>query len=167
MANRLWGQKNYGFQPDFLKIGQDNYGAGLEEVDFIAHEEARNKINAWVEKQTKDKIKDLLKPGVLTLDTRLVLTNAIYFKAAWTKAFRPEQTKHEPFYLADGKIAKTPMMHDRKKAGFADLDSFTMVELTYDGNQQSMVILLPKKKDGLGHWKNSSPPRTWPAGWPS
>src|SRR5262249_3914419 len=64
VANRLWGQKDYGFLPAFLKLTEDNYNAGLKEVDFISGaEQARKEINTWVEQQTRDKIKELLKPG--------------------------------------------------------------------------------------------------------
>src|SRR6266542_4087785 len=93
VANRLWGQKDYGFLPDFLKLTEVSYGAGLQEVDFAkATEQARKAINAWVEEQAKNKIKDLIKPGILRGDTRLVLTNAIYFKAAWMRSFDPKKT---------------------------------------------------------------------------
>src|SRR5262245_59006053 len=82
VANRLWGQKDYGFLPEFLKLGADHYQAGLQELDFVRVTElARKTINRWVEDQTKEKIKELLKPGILNADSRLVLTNAIYFKA--------------------------------------------------------------------------------------
>jgi len=80
VANALWGQKGYRFRQDFLSTTKTYYGAGLNEVDFqTAAEEARKTINAWVEQQTKDKIKDLIPPGALDELTRLVLTNAIYF----------------------------------------------------------------------------------------
>jgi serpin B len=151
IANRLWGQKDYGFLPDFIKIGQDNYGAGLQEVDYItAHEAARKEINAWVEKQTKDKIKDLIPEGVLNDMTRLVLTNAIYFKAAWMHPFEKKETKPGTFYLAGGKTVKTPMMNAKNDThGFADLGDFTILQMSYEKREQSMLIFLPKKKDGL------------------
>src|SRR5947209_8005102 len=83
-ANALWGQKGYPYKQDFLELTRKHYGAGLRQVDFAgATEQARQAINAWVEEQTQDKIKELLKPRVLTGDTRLVLTNAIYFKGDW------------------------------------------------------------------------------------
>lgn len=151
VANRLWGQKDYGFLPEFTKIGQDYYRAGLEEVDFInASEAARKTINAWVEQQTKDKIKDLIGPGVLNDQTRLVLTNAIYFKAPWLSPFRPEATKPEPFHLANGSSIRTPMMHANQRLQFAAHETFTMLQLPYEGHGQSMLVLLPNKKDGLG-----------------
>ncbi len=101
VANALWGQKGYPFQAPFLKLTKGNYGAGLNDVDFIgATEAARKTINTWVEKETQDKIKDLLKPGVLTVDTRLVLTNAIYFKGDWASQFKKDRTKEGDFHLA-------------------------------------------------------------------
>ncbi|MBI2807208.1 MAG: serpin family protein [Planctomycetes bacterium] len=150
VANRLWGQKDYGFLPAFTKVGSDHYGAGLEEVDYAgAPEAARLKINGWVEQKTKDKIKDLIPKGVLDNMTRLVLTNAIYFKAAWVNPFEPSQTKPGSFSLADGKSAKVPMMHSNNRGRYADLGTFSMVQIPYVGYQQSMLVLLPKKKDGL------------------
>jgi serpin B len=150
IANRLWGQKNYGFQPAFLKIGKDSYRAGLEELDFMRMpEEARKTINAWVEKETKDKIKDLIPKGEITDLTRLVLTNAIYFKAAWQTPFEPKQTQPGKFHLANGKTIEIPMMHGSPMAGYVGRNTFSLVSLPYKDYQQSMVILLPKKKDGL------------------
>src|SRR4051812_1981291 len=96
-ANALWGQKGYPFLPEFLKLTRRHYGAGLHEVDFAgATEQARRTINAWVEKETRDRIKELLKPGVITGDARLVLTNAIYFKGDWASQFKKDRTREEP-----------------------------------------------------------------------
>lgn len=151
VANRLWGQKDYGFLPGFTKIGQDYYGAGLQEVDYIgATEEARQTINAWVEKQTRDKIKNLIPPGVLNDLSRLVLTNAIYFKAPWLSPFEPKATKPATFHLADGKTVQAPMMHaSNERLQYADHGTFSLVEVPYEGRQQSMIVLLPRKNDGL------------------
>ncbi|MBI2807210.1 MAG: serpin family protein [Planctomycetes bacterium] len=150
IANRLWGQKNYGFYPEFLKTGNDRYRAGLEEVDFIrANEVVRGRINSWVEKQTKEKIKDLLKRGAINTDTRLVLTNAIYFKAAWHIPFNAKLTRPEPFFLLDGKKIEPPMMRSRPKLSFADLGDFSILEMPYERHEASMLVILPKKKDGL------------------
>ena len=98
LANRLFGQKGYGFLPEFVKTTSDYYGAGLEEVDFVgATEAARRHINKWVEDQTHDKIKELLKKGILSADSVLVLVNAIYFKAAWAHPFDAKNTADAPF----------------------------------------------------------------------
>jgi serpin B len=148
-ANALWGRKDYGFRPEFLKLTKDHYGAGLEEVNFTQPEEARKTINAWVEKETRDKIKDLIKPGNITPDTRLVLTNAIYFKGDWVSQFKKDQTREEPFFLADGKQVKTPLMHQKGTFNYADMGAYHVVELPYVGKDLSMLVLLPKRKDGL------------------
>src|SRR5262249_18801238 len=118
VANRLFGQKDYGFLPSFVKTTQQFYGAPLEEVDFTgALETARKAINSWVEKQTQDKIKDLIQPGVLSTDSRLVLANAIYFKAAWMTPFLEKQTTPGPFFAPDKKI-DVPTMHGVIDTGF-------------------------------------------------
>jgi serpin B len=153
-ANALWGQKGFAFKNDFLKLVNNNYGAGLNEVDFKnATEQARGAINAWVEKETRDKIKDLLHPGDLTADTRLVLANAIYFKGDWANQFKKDQTKNEPFHLDADKKADVPLMHQTGEYNYLDGDAFQALELPYSGKNLTMVVLLPKKADGLADFE--------------
>jgi serpin B len=149
-ANRLWGQKGYDFQADFLKLTQKDYGAGLQEVNFAgAPDAARKTINAWVEEQTKDKIKELLQPGIITGNTRLVLTNAIYFKASWFRPFRKEATAPGKFRLPDGTSVDVPMMHQTESAGYLKGDTFALLDLPYERGDLSMIVLLPKEVGGL------------------
>jgi serine protease inhibitor len=150
VANALWGQKDYRFLPAFLQLTHDNYGAGLQEVDFVkATEQARRTINAWVEKQTEDKIKELIKPGILEPMTRLVLTNAIYFKGDWASQFKKDATRDLPFKLADGKEVRTPLMYQKGKFGYLETGDLQALELPYQGKDLSMVVLLPKQLHGL------------------
>jgi len=150
VANALWGQKGYGFLKEFLKSAETNYDGRLSEVDFVAATEAARKtINTWVEKQTKDKIKDLIGAGVLDSMTRLVLTNAIYFKGNWARQFKKDQTKDAPFTLADGREIQAPMMNQTAEFGYMETDTFQGLELPYVKDELSMIILLPKAHDGL------------------
>jgi len=148
-ANALWGQKGFAFQPDFLNLTKSGYGAPLHEVDFGASEAARKTINAWVEKQTEDKIKDLLKPGVLNANSRLVLTNAIYFKGDWQLQFKKDMTHDGSFKLGGDKTVQAPFMHQQARFAYLDDPAFQLLELPYSGKELSMVVLLPKKVDGL------------------
>jgi serpin B len=149
IANRLWGEKGYGFLPEFVKMCKDAYRAGLEELDFAADpEKARQTINAWVEKETQDKIKDLVPPGTITPATRLVLTNAIYFKANWRHVF-PDVTKKDDFKTAADKTIKVDMMQTLEFFPYAQSDDVQILELPYEQNELSMLVLLPKKVDGL------------------
>jgi serpin B len=149
VANALWGQQGYGFKDDFLKLTQAHYGAGLREVDFARDAEAaRQSINAWVSQETKDKIKDLLPKGVLNNLTRLVLTNAIYFKGDWASQFKKDRTRDEDFQTGADKV-KTPLMHQTARFKYLDADTVQLLELPYAGKELSMVVLLPKKVDGL------------------
>ncbi len=145
IANALWGQQGYQFLPGFLDLLAQNYGAGLRLLDFAqAPEDSRVTINKWVSDQTENKIKDLIAPGTLVPATRLVLTNAIYFNAAWADQFKPEQTQDGPFDLLDGSQVTVPMMHQTASFGYTEGDGYQAVELPYDKNELSMVILLPQ-----------------------
>jgi serpin B len=156
VANALWGQKGEGFTDDFLKLTKDNYGAGLKQVDFArATEAARQEINAWVEKQTQDKIKDLLKPGVIDRMTRLVLTNAIYFKGDWDSQFKKDLTRDEAFDDGSGTKSKVPMMHQTARFMYHDGGNLQVLAMPYAGKALSMVVLLPKKVNGLAELEKS------------
>ncbi|MHC4538555.1 MAG: serpin family protein [Planctomycetota bacterium] len=151
VANALWGQKEYGFLKEFLELIDSSYGGRLNEVDFIgAAEASRKTINAWVERQTKEKIKNLIPKGVLDSMTRLVLTNAIYFKGNWARQFKEDQTKDAPFILADGRKIETAMMNQTAEFGYMEVETLQGLELPYVDKELSMIILLPKALDGLG-----------------
>jgi serpin B len=151
VANRLWGQTGYRFLAPFLKLNRSYYGAGLEQVDFArATERARKTINEWVEKQTREKIRELLKPGVLTPLSTLVLTNAIYFKGNWASEFKKERTHDAPFHVAPRKTVKVPMMCQTAKFGCTETRDVQVLEMPYVGDDLSMVVVLPRKADGLG-----------------
>ena len=156
VANALWAQKGQAFQPEFVKLNKDNYGAGLNEVDFQkATEQARQTINAWVAKQTQDKIKDLLAEGFLTPQTRLVLTNAIYFKGKWDNKFMKEATRDAPFQMNAKDKVNVPLMTQTEKFNYFDGGTFQALQLPYEGKDLSMVILLPQKVDGLAALEKS------------
>jgi serpin B len=151
-ANALWLQSGEAFLPAFLEIVSTRYAASLNPLDFAADPEAARKtINAWVEVQTLDKIRDLIGPGVLDRKTSVVLTNAIYFKGAWQSPFREAQTRKDaPFHAPGGRDVPVPMMAQTGSFGYLDGGSFQALELPYQGNGRAMVVLLPKTSDGLG-----------------
>lgn len=150
VANALWAQQNQNFLPDYLLVVRDNYGAAFHRTDFrIAPEAARGDINRWVARQTNNKIENLIAPGVLTRATRLVLTNAIYFKGDWRNPFEKSATKDEDFYLSTGHAVKTPMMHRTGGYEYFDGGSFQALELPYAGGDLTMLVLLPREASGL------------------
>lgn len=144
VANAIWGQQDYRFLGDFLDVLAENYGAGLRLLDFSkVPEECRITINNWVSDQTEGKIKDLIPQGVIDELTRLVLTNAIYFNAAWLNPFDKSSTQDGVFHLLDGSEVTVPMMSQTASFSYAKGKGYQAVELPYDGNELSMVILLP------------------------
>jgi len=145
IVNAIWGQKDYSFLSTFLDVLAENYGAGLRILDFINEtEKSRLAINEWVSDQTEGRIKDLIPQGAIDALTRLVLTNAIYFNAAWEHPFDEKMTADGPFYLLNGEQITVPMMRQTESFGYTEGDGYQAVELLYDGGELSMVILLPE-----------------------
>ncbi len=143
-VNVVWGQEGYKFSPEYLDTLNKNYGGGLKSIDFAnKSEESRVTINDWISNQTNDKIKDLLAPGMVNPATRMVLTNAIYFKANWLVPF-DEFSRDRPFYLLDGTEISVPTMHKKEFFNYAENDSYQAAELPYYGGELSMVVLVPK-----------------------
>jgi len=145
VVNAIWGQRDYEFLSEFLDVLAENYGAGLRILDFINEaEECRVTINDWVSNQTEGRIEDLIPQGAISELTRLVLTNAIYFNAAWKYPFDEGVTSDGQFYLLDGGQVTVPMMMQTESFGYTKGEGYQAVELLYDGDELSMVILLPE-----------------------
>lgn len=151
VANALWGQKGYTFLPAFIDLTGKYYGAALRQVNFAENEVAAKIINDWVEQKTNQKITNLIPPDALNEMTRLVLTNAIYFKGVWESPFEKKRTRDAPFTLIDGKKIDAPMMRQgAERYSYADLGNCQMLRLPYAGDRLSMLILLPKEVANLG-----------------
>jgi serpin B len=143
-VNATWPEATYPFLDPYLDVLALNYGAGLYPMDFVgAPEESRVTINAWVAQETNRKILDLLPQGSITPLTCLVLTNAVYFDAAWEDTFKLEYTYDQPFHLLDGGTKQTPTMHREGSYRLATGAGWQALELAYDGGEMSMVIVLP------------------------
>jgi len=144
VANALWGQKDFHFEPAFTSVLKDSYGGGFHLVDFIESSEAtRQTMNAWVEQKTAGKIRDLIHPSDLTPITRLVLTNAIYFKSAWASPFKKQSTQTADFHVTASKTVPVPMMAQSERFRFVRQPGVAAIELPYAGNDLSMVVILP------------------------
>jgi serpin B len=148
IANSTWGQENYEFLPAFLNVLAENYDAGMRLLDYENDPEGcRQIINDWVSEETNGKIKNLIPEGGITTLTRLVLTNAIYFKAAWLYPFEEEGTVNDTFYLADGSEIIVPMMQLTTTLNYKDGKNYRAVQLLYDTNNMSMVVIVPDEGD--------------------
>ncbi|MDI6768968.1 MAG: serpin family protein [Anaerolineales bacterium] len=146
IVNSLWGQKDWPFLPGFLDTLALNYGAGMRLVDYqTTPEPARKAINDWVSDETKGRIEDLIPSGVIDRLTRLVLVNAIYFKASWDYPFEESLTEDGQFKLLDGSQVSVPLMSldTPERLGYVDGEGFQAVSLPYKGGLAEMVILLP------------------------
>ncbi|XP_054645275.1 leukocyte elastase inhibitor-like [Dunckerocampus dactyliophorus] len=148
LANRLYGENTSRFLSQFLDATHKYYKADLKTVDFIGAPEAcRAEINSWVEQQTQNKIKDLLKPGTLSSMTRLALVNAIYFKGNWMYRFSPTNTLEMPFKVNQNVTTKVHMMYLREKLPYNYIPELGLqiLEMPYTDDELSMVVLLPEE----------------------
>jgi len=149
-ANRLFGQQGYKFRQPFLDVVKDSYSAPLETMDFISNsEKERGKINDWVEKQTCKRICDLIPPGGLNRETRLVLVNAIYMKAPWAAPFDAKATKPLPFHVNGGDSLNVPTMFKQGYMGYAKREGYQVITVDYVGGDLQLLVLLPDKRNGL------------------
>ncbi len=157
VVNRLWGQQDYAFVPDYLALVERYYGAGVERVDFERDPDGvRQQINAWVEDQTRDRIRDLLPENSLNEDTSLVLVNAIYFLASWQEAFEEASTRPAAFHLLDGSSQDVPMMQRTGRLPAHVGDDSIAVAIPYLGSQVSLLALMPTDETAdFATWERS------------
>ncbi|XP_022098741.1 leukocyte elastase inhibitor-like isoform X2 [Acanthaster planci] len=151
-ANRLFGQKDLDLRHQFLHDVQKHYGSSMASLDFVEDSEgSRQFINSWVSQETEEKIVDVLPPGHVNEMTRLVLVNAIYFKADWISKFDASKTFDQDFYFSESEVIEVAMMHRKSKFNFAEDTSLRckIIELPYVGKKLSMVLILPEEINGL------------------
>jgi serpin B len=141
-ANQVFGQAGYPWQQAFLDALARSYGAGLREVDFeTGTEAARKAINGWTADQTHDRIPEIVPQGVVDDSTRMVLVNALYFKAPWLTPFDEGATSDQPFHLASGDAVEVPMMQG--DASYSEGDGWRAAHLSYSGGTLAMTVVLP------------------------
>jgi serpin B len=149
LANSLWGQKSYPFAPAYFAALQHDFAAKVEAVDFPkSFDQVRKNVNAWVEKQTHDRIKDLLAPGTVSDKTRLILANAIYFKGNWAHQFKKEATHDVPFH-SPGETHPVKMMAINDDFRYGSSGEVSILEMPYEKSDLAMEIVLPNAVDGL------------------
>jgi len=154
LANAIWAQENFSFLPGYIKNIQKWYDAPLTEMDFIkedAREASRQRINNWVEKNTREKIKELIGPGILDASTRMVLTNAIYFNGKWMWPFDKALTAPSIFHVSSSESLRTSFMNQTRTLPYYEDEEIQALRLPYRNDRISMTILLPKTVDG-GSW---------------
>lgn len=150
-ANRVFVEASLSVEADYRTSLESDYRAPFEPVSFIGDPSgARTHINEWVLGQTNDRIRDLLPEGSIDGNTRLVLTNAVYFLGTWREAFDAERTQPLPFFAGGTESVSVPMMQGHRAMRFARVEGATVGELVYTGERVSMVVVVPEARDGLG-----------------
>jgi serpin B len=144
IAAATWGQKGFQIRPAYLDLLHTYYGADLQSVDFKANPElARSAMNQWTSQSTQGKIKDMIAPGAIAPDTRMIITNAIYFQSAWLNPFDKNGTHDQTFTTSTGETITVPMMQQEAYFGYAKGSGWQAVELPYANDSFVMDLILP------------------------
>lgn len=154
MANALWIAQ--GFEPisDYVDIAKTYYDSHVQNVDFITNDGV-NTINEWVKEKTEDKIQEILAQDSTDELTRMVITNAMYFKGKWASQFDSRITSDESFWVDASTSVKVPMMKDVGIFNYIKTNEFKALEMHYQGDKISMLVLLPHDRNGLGSLEKS------------
>jgi serpin B len=146
-ANALWGQRNYHFEAEFTALVNQYYNGGMQMVDYINQRTVAVKtINNWAGRQTASKINNILKDDDINALTRLILTNAIYFKGNWESQFKPEATQSGPFMTVAARTVTVPLMRQKGEFRYAEDKGAQILELPYVGQDLAMLVMLPKEE---------------------
>ena len=146
-ANALWAQKSYPFDANYIKTVETYYGGKSTNLDFVGDTEgSRQTINSWVSSKTNAKIPELFAKGTLDETTRLVLTNAVYFKGKWDAPFEKGLTQQKDFTTVTSSKVKCSMMNKESDFGYAETPDYQAIEMPYEKKDLSMVVVLPKSE---------------------
>jgi len=159
-ANSLWPDARYQFSSRFIDTVRTHYQSDIFPVDYRESEQARVRINTWVEEKTNEKIRDIIPSGALNAMTRLVVVNAVYFKGKWLNEFDKSKTTDQPFNKINGESVTVKLMSGVMPARLAELNGLQVLELPYRGDHLVMVIALPTTPDGLNAVESSLSPET-------
>ena len=145
VVNSVWGDRSYAWEAPFLDTLAKSYGAGVFLADYVhAYEAERTKINGWVSEQTQKKINDLLSPGSIDGDTRMVLVNAVHLKLPWEQPFERSMTKSGDFTRADGTKVSADYLQDTRPLAYFEDDRAQVASIPLAGRALSLVVARPK-----------------------
>jgi serpin B len=149
IANRIYTRKNFRINKKFNEVAQE-FQSDVVRLDFNKQTQAAKKINDWVSLRTKDKIHDLVSADDLSINTQLMLVNALYFDAKWHYTFDKANTTDLPFYTAT-KNYTVPMMRQKLRIKYADIGELNAyaIEIPYHNYEYAMSVIVPKRVDGL------------------
>jgi len=148
IANSFWAQQNANFLPEFLKTLQTSYFAEAYKADFSQSAKSAAEINGWVSKKTRDMIPGIVSPSDISLATKLILVNAIYFEGIWQNKFKKKDTNPAVFFGSKGDF-QLPFMFAHDFCLYGKTDGVQVLSKPYKGGNFALQILLPKEKNGL------------------
>ena len=154
IANAVWASQDTYFLPNFLETLQESFQAGATSLNFRQNSNAAAIINEWIDNQTQGKITHLIDAKSITPSTRMILTNALYFKGKWASPFNPRKTVEGPFYTEKYLSIRTTIMNTKGHYSYFANDLFQVLSLPFEKEDKThtklaCLIFLPKRHDNL------------------
>lgn len=147
-TNALWVLEDYPLNEQYVSNVENYYNGMVTPADFVNEPEAStDAINNWVKEKTNEKIKELIPEGEIGPETRLVITNTVYFNGKWVNEFDPDMTRTRPFTLSNGDEKSVRTMYNVEKFNFGEDQKVKILELPYKGDNLSMYMVLPKENN--------------------
>ncbi|MGA1531111.1 MAG: serpin family protein, partial [Kiritimatiellia bacterium] len=150
--------QQYSYRDDYLTLIEQEFASSIYPVDYNMAAEVTERINDWVELQTRDKIQNLIPGGALNALTRMVLVNAVYFNGKWDRPFSPEATLEQPFFVSESETKPVPMMYQELRAGYLETAEAQVLELPYKNYTMGMTVVLPSRGSSLAALENALTP---------
>ncbi len=160
IANALWTQSGFAINPDFLNASREFYDAVSEGLDFQGNpDEAVAAVNAWVNKNTHGRIPTIIAKAERS--TRLILTDAVYFKGRWQSPFDKKATEPRTFHVQADRLVQAPMMVKSGEFPYSENDRFQAIRMAYGNRRFAMYVFLPRKMTGLPDFVAMLDPQHW------
>ncbi len=156
LANALWVAKQYELYESYTDTIRNVYLADVENVDFIDPTDGVAKINSWADDKTNGKIKKVIDPQDVNVLTLAVLNNAIYFQGNWLTPFSEDDTVKKNFWTGTSYVGADFMNHLYPVSfKYVAIDDVQLLQLPYEGDRFSMLIILPNDPDGIATLEES------------
>ncbi|RZC36281.1 Serpin domain containing protein, partial [Asbolus verrucosus] len=152
-ANKMYVKEDFPIKQSFKQAATEIYHSDVENIDFTQSQKAAKTMNSWVEKQTNNKIKNLISPNILSKRTKTILINAIYFQGNWSNKFYDVGTQKKSFYKTNKEVLQVDTMHHYRQwfnyYESADLDAkfLEMPFAAFDANEADLSGIAGEKGD--------------------
>ncbi len=149
ISNAVWVDKKFQVAAEFENAVSSTYSSDFKQTNFENNEQAVSDINRWVSDKTNQRITNMVSPSDINSETKLMISNAVYFKGEWLKKFEKIRTKESTFFIDNENQYKIDFMNTTEKLNYFENDAFQFVAKLYKDSDLSFCMMLPNELNGL------------------